>query len=102
MVVRTALDSLAEPGDTSFDRLERAILASGDNGEMITKWAVVVETMDMDGDRGVKVANNREATLWDLHGLYGFADERVKARIHFLTIGETMMNDVGDDDDDDE
>lgn len=47
---------------------------------MVTKWVVLVETIDTDGDRGLWTVANEGATPWDSLGLLQHAVHLEQAR----------------------
>lgn len=47
---------------------------------MVTKWVVLAETIDTDGDRGLWCFCNQGATAWDTLGLLQFALHREQAK----------------------
>ena len=47
---------------------------------MVTKWVILAETIDADGDRGLWSLCSESATAWDTLGLLQFALHREQAK----------------------
>lgn len=45
-------------------------------GDLVTRWVVLVESLDTNGERGLVTATQSGAKLWDTLGLLGFAAGR--------------------------
>jgi hypothetical protein len=64
-----------EDADRVVDALSSAIaeVITREEHGMVTKWALVVETVGPDGQRGVWVSADRQAKSWDTVGLLQWA-----------------------------
>ncbi len=59
----------------------------GSHGELATKWALVVESVGSDGERGLWLAAGADAKAWDTMGLLDYAVQRERAEILAREIG---------------
>jgi hypothetical protein len=62
-------------------------------GSVVTRWVLVAEVLDEDGDQCLATRHSANLAEWDIHGLLGFAAERSKARI-----AEVATRPIDDDD----
>ena len=51
----------------------------GENGEMVTKWLVVAEIVDENGERWARYHYHDGATRWDNLGLLRYAEQQEQA-----------------------
>ena len=58
--------------DEVIDFLENAITTAF--GGFVTKWTVLAEVVDSDGDRSMAIAHTDQMAIWDQLGLLRWAD----------------------------
>lgn len=54
--------------------------AFSDNGDMVTRWALVAEVIDTDGERGLWTLAPEDATGWDTLGMLTYATQMEQAK----------------------
>lgn len=82
----------------AHDRMADAVGHAVGDGEMVLKWVVQIETMDMDGQRGVLLLRSDSCAPWDVIGLTSYALAREKSLMEALTW--TSIGDGEEEDDD--
>ena len=62
-------------GEAMEEELTQAVdgIVSRHNGGMATKWAMVVETINADGERGMWSFTSAGIAPWDTLGLFSYA-----------------------------
>lgn len=63
------------------DNLMGLFIQGLDPGAMLTKYVVVAEGIDEDGDRAVYTSTHEGATAWDVLGLLSYAKGREEAAL---------------------
>lgn len=83
-----------------YGRLSRAVEGSVENGEIVTKWTVIIELLDEDGDRGLWAVSDEHSSIWDTLGMLDFASQKARSKVDMVTWAQHSVQ--GDEDDDDE
>ena len=65
----------------------------GAEAEMVTRWVVLIETLDKDGDRGLWSLSDHDAKPWDTLGMLMFGVQKEQARISRLDVPDEGGND---------
>lgn len=60
--------------------IERAIADRAD-GAMVTKWLIIAEVIDENGERSLKLLADDEITTWDRLGMLQVATSRAYSRL---------------------
>lgn len=70
------------PDESVTTKLSAAISdVLGTQSEMVTKWVVMIESMDEEGNRGVWTVTNEDAMPWDTLGIMMFGIQREQSRL---------------------
>lgn len=70
----------SEYSDEEYAELNAAINKSA-SGPIVTKWVLIMEIIDNDGDRSMESRNSLECAPWDELGLLAHRTAYVKAGI---------------------
>lgn len=82
--------------------LEREIPgAFAAKGQFVTRWLVIAEAVDPDGERMLWLHNSDEALPWDLIGMLEFGLALEKAALTAHVCGVPLEDDEDEDDPDD-
>jgi hypothetical protein len=80
---------MLKPNEEVCDKIASAISnILGEEAEMVTRWVVLVETLDKDGDRGLWSLADHDAKPWDTLGMLMFGVQKEQARISRITASD--------------
>lgn len=55
----------------------------GEQGQMATRWVVLVEVIDAEGERGLWLESPDDMRAWDVLGLLGYAKALEEAKVRW-------------------
>lgn len=74
-------DDESEEPNQDTDGFVSNLLEAIDSGAVMTKYVIIIEGIDTDGDRAIYTSTNDEASSWDVLGMVDYVHMKEQAQI---------------------